>query len=355
MALRLMTVVGARPQFVKAAAVSRAVAARDDITEIMVHTGQHFDDNMSKVFFDELDIPPPAFGLDIHGGSHGDMTGRMLGVLEAVMRQERPDWVMVYGDTNTTLAGALGAAKLNIPVAHVEAGLRSFNRRMPEEINRVVADHLSTLLFCPTVQSVKNLEREGITSGVHHVGDVMFDATMFAAARARERSTILDDLRLAPGGYALATIHRAENTDDPEQLRTVMDWLSDKAKERAIVFPVHPRTRDALARAGIVPQGVAMIDPVGYLDMARLLDGAVAVYTDSGGLQKEAYFHRKPCVTLRSETEWTELVACGWNRLWIGPDYGPRGDVTEYGEGDAAGRILDDIARHDVGTARPHS
>ena len=355
MSVRIMTVVGARPQFIKAAAVSRAVAARDDIIEIMVHTGQHFDDNMSKVFFDELDIPPPAYSLDIHGGSHGDMTGRMLSALEAVMGKEHPDWVMVYGDTNSTLAGALAAAKLNFPVAHVEAGLRSFNRRMPEEINRVVADHLSTLLFCPTVQSVINLEREGITAGVHHAGDVMYDATVFAAVRARERSTILENLRLAPGGYSLATIHRAENTDDPKQLRAVMDWLSNKAKERPIVFPVHPRTRDALARADIVPQGVAMIDPVGYLDMARLLDGAVAVYTDSGGLQKEAYFHRKPCVTLRAETEWTELVECGWNRLWTDPDYGPRKEVTEYGDGDAAGRILDDIARHDVGTARRHS
>ena len=344
MTTRIMTVVGARPQFIKAAAVSRALAARDDMTEIMVHTGQHFDDNMSKVFFDELDIPPPSHSLDIHGGSHGDMTGRMLGALEAVMLEERPDWVMVYGDTNTTLAGALAAAKLQIPVAHIEAGLRSFNRRMPEETNRVLTDHLSNLLLCPTRQSVTNLAREGITAGVHHVGDVMYDATKFAAERAHKRSTILEDLGLTPGRYALATIHRAENTDDPTQLRTVMDWLVAQAEEAPIVFPVHPRTRDALARADIEPRGVTMIKPVGYLDMALLLDGAVAVYTDSGGLQKEAYFHETPCVTLRSETEWTELVDCGWNRLWTEPAYKPRTEVTDYGEGQAAERILAEMA-----------
>ncbi|GFO80484.1 MAG: UDP-N-acetyl glucosamine 2-epimerase [Methyloceanibacter sp.] len=314
----------------------------------MVHTGQHFDNNMSKVFFDELDIPPPAYSLDIHGGGHGDMTGRMLGTLEGVLLKERPDWVMVYGDTNSTLAGALDAAKLHIPVAHVEAGLRSFNRRMPEEVNRVVADHLSTLLLCPTAQSVKNLKQEGIMKGVYHVGDVMYDATMFAAARARESSTVLDDLHLEPGSFALATVHRAENTDDVERLRAVMDWLSDKAKERAVIFPVHPRTRDALARAGIAPRDVTMIDPVGYLDMARLLDGAVAVYTDSGGLQKEAYFHRKPCVTLRSETEWVELIDCGWNRLWTEPNYRARAEIKEYGDGRAAERVLEHISRYHV-------
>ncbi len=344
MTLKIMTVVGARPQFVKAAAVSRALAARNDLTEVMVHTGQHFDENMSQVFFDELDIPRPAHSFDIHGGGHGDMTGRMLGALETVMIAERPDWVMVYGDTNTTLAGALAAAKLHIPVAHVEAGLRSFNRRMPEEVNRVLADHLSKLLLCPTRQSVANLAREGITAGVHHVGDVMYDATKFAAERARERSTILEDLKLAPGRYALATIHRAENTDEPAQLRAVMDWLAARVAETPIIFPVHPRTRDALAQADIEPRGLTMIEPVGYLDMARLVDGAVAVYTDSGGLQKEAYFHAKPCVTLRSETEWTELVDCGWNRLWTEPAYKARTEVRDYGEGNAVERILAHIA-----------
>lgn len=355
MKVRLMTVVGARPQFIKAAAVSRALAARDNMTEIIVHTGQHFDNNMSKVFFDELDIPTPAYDLEVHGGSHGDMTGRMLSALEDVMLKKRPDWVMVYGDTNSTLAGALAAAKVHIPVAHVEAGLRSFNRRMPEEINRVLVDHLSTLLLCPTAQSVANLAREGITGGVHHVGDVMYDATKFAAVRAREVSTVLEDLNLTPEGYAVATLHRAECTDDPARLKAAIDWLSERAEESHVVFPVHPRTRAALAQSGIEPRGLRIIEPVGYLDMARLLDGAVAVYTDSGGLQKEAYFHRKPCVTLRSETEWTELVEAGWNRLWTEPDYLHRTEIKDYGDGCAAELILDHISGHSGASPGRHS
>ncbi len=346
MNLRIMTVVGARPQFIKAGAISRALTMRDDMTEIMVHTGQHFDQNMSQVFFDELHIPPPAHQLDIFGGDHGEMTGRMLEALEDVMMAEKPHWVMVYGDTNSTLAGALAAAKLNIPVAHVEAGLRSFNRNMPEEINRVITDHLSRLLFCPTHNSVANLEREGITTGVHHVGDIMYDVNLFAAEQAREQSSIQEELDLAPGSYALVTVHRSENTDDPRQLQAVMDWLMAQASERVIVFPVHPRTRKALERDKIEPSGLKMIDPIGYLDMTRLLEGAEIVYTDSGGLQKEAYFHSKPCVTLRSETEWVELVDCGWNRLWTDPHYKPRKAITDYGDGHTAERILTLLETH---------
>lgn len=339
MSPKILTVVGARPQFVKAAAVSRAIPGSGAV-ECLVHTGQHFDVGMSEVFFAELGIPAPAYHLGIHGGGHGAMTGRMLEALEGVMLRERPDIVLVYGDTNSTLAGALAAVKLHIPVAHVEAGLRSFNRRMPEEVNRVMTDHASTWLFCPTSTAAANLAREGITAGVHRVGDVMFDATTHAALRARTRSAVLERLGLNPGGYAVATLHRAENTDDPARLAALLDWLRERAGEAPVVFPVHPRTRHAAERAGLSFDGLRSCDPVGYLDMARLLADAVAVYTDSGGLQKEAYFHRKPCVTLREETEWVETVEAGWNRLWRGPDYAPRRSIDEYGDGRSAEGIL---------------
>ncbi len=338
--LRILTVVGARPQFIKAAAVSRAILAASGIEEVMVHTGQHFDPEMSDIFFEELSIGRPAHNLDVHGGGHGEMTGRMLEMIERVLLDERPDWVLVYGDTNSTLAGALAAAKLHIPVAHVEAGLRSFNRRMPEEINRVMTDHISTLLFCPTSVAITNLGREGIQQGVHHTGDVMYDATRHAIAQAQHRSDILQRMELSAGGYAVATIHRAENTDDPEQLGRVLDWLKAQAREQPVVLPLHPRTRQAAARAGLDFDGLRVCGPVGYLDMARLLDGATGVFTDSGGLQKEAYFHRKPCVTLRTETEWVETVECGWNRLWHEPEYRARRDIDEYGSGNAADIIV---------------
>ncbi|MFI5013597.1 MAG: non-hydrolyzing UDP-N-acetylglucosamine 2-epimerase [Hyphomicrobiales bacterium] len=337
--MRVLTIVGARPQFVKAAAVSRALAAAPDIEEIMVHTGQHFDPEMSVVFFDELAIPAPRYNLHIHGGGHGAMTGRMLEAIEEVMVAERPDWVLVYGDTNSTIAGAVAAAKLHVRVAHVEAGLRSYNRRMPEEINRVVTDHVSELLFCPTAAAIANLKKEGITQGVHHTGDVMFDATLHAMRQAKSRSMIREKLGLADGAYAVATIHRAENTDDPEQLRKVLAWLSAQAKERRVVFPLHPRTRLAVERTGLSLEGLTILPPVGYLDMASLLAGAAAVFTDSGGLQKEAYFHGKPCITLRTETEWVETVECGWNRLWTTPDYAPRQPIGEYGKGQAGEEI----------------
>jgi UDP-GlcNAc3NAcA epimerase len=342
---RMLTVVGARPQFVKAAAISRAVAARDDIEEILLHTGQHFDAAMSRVFFDELGIPAPDINLDIHGGGHGEMTGRMLAGIEAAILAERPDIVLVPGDTNSTLAGALAAAKLQVPVAHLEAGLRSFNRAMPEEINRVVSDHLSALLLCPTATAVANLRNEGIVAGVHDIGDVMYDATLFAAARARG-SQVLARLGLAERGYAVATVHRAESTDDRDQLVAIVDFLKQRARDSAIVLPLHPRTAQRIARWGLDLAPLVACEPLSYLDMHRLLQSAVAVYTDSGGLQKEAYFHRVPCVTLRGETEWVETVACGWNRLWNGPDYAPRRDIAAYGDGHAAEKALDLIVSY---------
>ncbi len=339
MTLKVLTVVGARPQFIKAAAVSRAIRETDGLEEVMIHTGQHFDQNMSDVFFNELDIPPPAHMLDINGGGHGEMTGRMLSAIEPVLIAEKPDWVVVYGDTNSTLAGALAAAKLNIRIAHVEAGLRSYNRRMPEEVNRVLTDHISTLHLCPTRAAVESLDREGIRSGVHHIGDVMYDATLFAAERAGKTSNILDTLKLGHKSYAVATVHRPENTDNPESLQAVFSYLRKQAESHPIVFPLHPRTRQYAERVGVSLEGLKVIDPVGYIDMARLLQGAVAVFTDSGGLQKEAYFHRVPCITMRGETEWVETITHGWNRLWNGPDFVERSEINEYGDGRAAFRI----------------
>lgn len=345
MTLKVLTVVGARPQFIKAAAVSRAIRETDGITEVMVHTGQHFDADMSDVFFNELDIPAPAYRLDINGGGHGEMTGRMLSAIEPVLMAEKPDWVVVYGDTNSTLAGALAAAKLHIPIAHVEAGLRSFNRRMPEEINRVLTDHMSTLHLCPTQAAIESLAREGITNGVHHVGDVMYDATMFATQRAEKGSNILGELKVEHKKYGVATVHRPDNTDSPERLRFVVDYLRNQAMTLQIVVPLHPRTRQNAERFGISLDGLTVSGPVGYIDMAKLLHGASAVFTDSGGLQKEAYFHRVPCVTMRNETEWTETVDHGWNRLWKGPDFVARSDIDEYGDGGAAFRIVELLKR----------
>jgi UDP-GlcNAc3NAcA epimerase len=334
----ILTVVGARPQFIKAAPVTRAVVAAG-MREILVHTGQHFAADMSDVFFEELELPAPAHNLGINSLGHGAMTGRMLERLEAVMQAERPDMVVVYGDTNSTMAAALAAAKLHIPVAHVEAGLRSFNRRMPEEINRVVTDHVSTLLFCPTATAVRHLAAEGITRGVHAVGDVMFDVTLKVTEVAERRSRIIETLGLAPRGYAVSTIHRAENTDDRGRLEALLGWLEQMGRRTPVVMPVHPRTRQQLARWDLKPANVRLIDPLGYLDMARLVHHAAAVFTDSGGLQKEAYFHRVPCVTLRDETEWVETVEAGWNRLWAVPDYMPRREIADYGDGQAADAI----------------
>jgi UDP-GlcNAc3NAcA epimerase len=343
----ILTVVGARPQFIKAAPVRRALA-RTGLREILVHTGQHFDDAMSTVFFKELDIPAPAHNLQVNSLSHGAMTGRMLEKLEAVMLAEKPDTVLVYGDTNSTMAGALAAAKLRIPVAHVEAGLRSFNRRMPEEINRVVTDHLSELLFCPTRAAVRNLAREGITEGVHAAGDVMYDTTLAAVACAEVRSAVLENLGLIPKTYAVATIHRAENTDEPQRFMRLLRWLEEEAHTRPVILPTHPRTSKVIASLG-PPKGVRLIDPLGYIDMTRLVHEAAAVFTDSGGLQKEAYFHRVPCVTLREETEWVETIEAGWNRLWTVPNYAtPRRDILDYGNGHAAELIAEIIASRKI-------
>jgi UDP-GlcNAc3NAcA epimerase len=317
--MKVLTVVGARPQFIKVAAVSRLLRPTPGVKELLVHTGQHYDDNMSRVFFQELEIPEPDYHLGVGSGMHGTQTGRMLEGLEQVLLKEKPDWVLVYGDTNSTLAGALSAAKLHIPVAHVEAGLRSFNRRMPEEINRVLTDHVSELLFAPTETAVNNLLREGVAQErIHLVGDVMYDAALFYAAKAERVSRILQELALAPKTYILATVHRAENTEDGARLRSIMDGLACLAREGPVVLPLHPRTREALIREALLDElrtALKLIPPVGYLDMVMLEKNARLIATDSGGVQKEAFFYRVPCVTLRSETEWVELVELGWNRL----------------------------------------
>jgi UDP-GlcNAc3NAcA epimerase len=342
----ILTVIGARPQFIKAAPVSRLIRDSSDFREVLVHTGQHFDTMMSDVFFRELDIRPPDEHFDIHGGSHGAMTGRMLVAVEAAVLKHRPDWVLVYGDTNSTLAGALAAAKLHVPVVHVEAGLRSFNRKMPEEINRVLTDHVSTLLLSPTRAGIANLAAEGIEQGVHHVGDVMYDAMLHAIARLRTDSRILKELGLTAGNFVLATVHRAENTNDANRLSSIMELLKREAAGRDLVLPIHPRTRQALAYNGIDTGAIRVIDPVGYIGMAELLQGCALVMTDSGGLQKEAYFARRPCITLRDETEWVETIDAGWNRLWTTPCWrSPRREITEYGDGHAAAHVLD-VIRH---------
>lgn len=316
--MKVLTVVGARPQFIKAAAVSRVLRATPGMSEVLVHTGQHYDDNMSRVFFEELEIPEPDYDLGVGSGTHGVQTGRMLGAIEQVLLEERADWVLVYGDTNSTVAGALAAVKLHIPVAHVEAGLRSFNRRMPEEINRVLTDHASDLLFSPTETAVQNLKREGIPERrIRLVGDVMYDAALYYGEKAERESRILKRLSLQPRGYILATVHRAENTDDAARLSAILQALAVIHREMPVVFLVHPRTRKAATRLGLdhLLQSVMALEPVGYLDMVMLEKNARLIATDSGGVQKEAFFYRVPCVTLREETEWVELVQMGWNRL----------------------------------------
>lgn len=316
--MKIVTVVGARPQFVKAAVVSRALADAEGIDEVIVHTGQHYDPNMSEIFFEELSIPSPQHHLGIGSGSHGAMTGRQLEAIEAVLVDEKPDWMLVYGDTNSTLAGALAAAKLHIPVAHVEAGLRSFNRRMPEEINRILTDHVASLLLTPSAASDRNLANEGIPADrIVKVGDVMFDATLFYKSRAK-RPLELEAGLAESGDFLLATIHRAENTDDPARMRGILEGLA--LADRPIVLPLHPRTRGKLETLGIpLPEKLRIIDPVGYLEMLWLEEQCAAIVTDSGGVQKEAYFHGKRCVTMRDETEWVELVDLGVNEL-VGAD-----------------------------------
>ena len=317
--MKIASVVGARPQFIKAAVVSRALRATPGVTELLIHTGQHYDENMSRVFFDELQIPDPDYHLGIGSGRHGYQTGKMLEGIENVLVETKPDWVLVYGDTNSTLAGALAGAKLHLRVAHIEAGLRSFNRLMPEEINRVLTDHVSDLLFAPTASAAQNLLREGIDEKkVNRVGDVMYDAALQYGMEAQEKSSILQRLSIYPNAYALVTVHRAENTDDLGRLQIIMDTLLEFADTMPVVFPVHPRTRAVLQQisgARVNAGRLQLIDPVGYLDMLMLEKSARLIATDSGGVQKESFFYRVPCVTLRNETEWVELVDLGWNRL----------------------------------------
>ena len=343
----MLTVVGARPQFIKAAPVSRVLRTRHD--EFLLHTGQHYDVEMSDVFFKQLHIPEPDRNLEVGSGDHGAQTGAMLTGIEQVAKEYRPDWVLVYGDTNSTLAGALAAAKLHVRVAHVEAGLRSFDRRMPEELNRVVVDHVSNLLLCPTQAAVGNLSREGIRGGVVVTGDVMLDVFLQNVEVARRECTIVAKLGLKQGAYHLLTVHRPENTDDPAPLGAILAGVA--SSQTKTVFPLHPRTRNALASVGAaVPANLMMIDPVGYREMLALEDSAALILTDSGGVQKEAYFAGKPCITLRKSTEWPETVEAGWNTL-TGADQEliraalrlphPRGERPElYGDGHAADRVV---------------
>ena len=358
--MKIITVLGARPQFIKSSVVSHAIRKLGLFQEVLVHTGQHFDANMSDVFFDELGIQKPNYFLDIHGGGHGEMTGRMLERLEQVMQAERPDAVLVYGDTNSTLAGALAAVKLHIPVAHVEAGLRSFNMAMPEEVNRILTDRISRWLFTPTHAATQHLMGEGAEPlAIEEVGDVMYDVAIHHGRRVDASGRLLQQLNLASGAYVLATVHRAENTDKPARLQALVSGLEVVAKQMPVVWPMHPRTRGALEQMGrlvtLSPQ-LRLLDPVGYLDMVQLEKHAAVIATDSGGVQKEAFFYKVPCVTLRDETEWVELVDAGWNQL-VQPmsamavadavlaAVNRQGqDVKPYGAGDAATRIVKTLA-----------
>ena len=350
-----MTVVGARPQFIKAAVLSRLIRERyqDSLSEFLLHTGQHYDSNMSDIFFSQMRIPRPDRNLGIGSASHGRQTASMLAGIEEVLLEQKPDLVLVYGDTNSTLAGALAAAKLNIPVAHVEAGMRSYVRSMPEEQNRVLADHLSSILFCSTSAAVHNLEREGILSGVHRVGDVMYDASLFyrkLLAKGEEKA----ELPFAvPKDFYLLTLHRAENTDDPDRLRSIVTALNRQSDHLGI-FPAHPRTRKALHDAGLsFGRQILMTDPVGFFEMLHLEEHCRFIVTDSGGVQKEAIFFGKPCITLRDQTEWVETVESGWNILVganadrIAQAFGnlrlPPTKPSFYGKGDSGFKMLEII------------
>lgn len=350
--MKLLTIVGARPQFIKAATVSRIIAGRNDITEILVHTGQHYDANMSDIFFEEMQIPKPDHHLGIGGGGHGQMTGRQLEAIEKVMLSEKPDCVLVYGDTNSTLAGALAAVKLHIPVAHVEAGLRSFNRQMPEEVNRVLTDHAADLLLAPTETAVANLRNEGLPQNrIRLPGDVMYDAALFYRDRAR-RPDWFAVRNLVEGAFVLATVHRAENTDDPARLTAILAGLAQS--DIPVVLPLHPRTRARLEAARITPApNIHLVPPVGYLEMVWLESACKVVASDSGGVQKEAYFHGRRCIILRDETEWVELVEAGWNVI-TGADPNrigaalaqpspPSAACQLYGQGDAAARVVQQV------------
>ncbi len=347
--MKVISVVGARPQFIKVAAISPLLRA--NFTEVLIHTGQHYDPGMSDIFFQELGLVEPDVNLGVGSGLHGEQTAAMLVGLEKIYLSEEPDCVIVYGDTNSTLAGALAAAKLHIPLAHVEAGLRSFNRRMPEEINRVLTDHVANILFCPSQTAVENLALEGIQQGVYLVGDVMADTLRVAYKQAVQQSGILDGLGLEEKGFLLLTVHRAENTDDLARLNRIYSALESLSE--MIVVPLHPRTRKAMERAnltGFAPH-VRLIEPLGYLDMVRLEGAARLILTDSGGVQKEAYWLGVPCITLREETEWVETVAAGWNILvGTNPEHilealhtfcPPNSRPVLYGDGYAAQRCVE--------------
>jgi UDP-GlcNAc3NAcA epimerase len=343
--MKISCIVGARPQFVKVAALSRAM----DEPPLIIHTGQHYCDNMSSIFFEEMKIPPPKYHFDIGGLSQGAMTGRMIEQIEKVLIKEQPDWVVVFGDTNSTLAGAIAASKLHIPIAHIEAGLRSHNRAMPEEINRVLTDHCSDLLFTPTSGATNFLVNEGVSKEkIHEVGDIMFDAALYYKGQVKEQSE--------KEPYVLATIHRSENTDHPERLRKIFWQLMDLAKEIQVIMPLHPRTKKCLEKIDLLQackSALHLIDPVGHLEMVRLESGAQLIVTDSGGVQKEAFFFKIPCITMRSETEWVELVEHGFNVLvdpgkqqtlvdeyhqMVGKEY--QWDLPLYGDGKTAEKIL---------------
>ena len=366
--MKILTILGARPQFIKAATVSRAIAEKNTthsaIEEVIVHTGQHFDTNMSDVFFDELEIPKPNYRLECGGMGHGCMTGQMLQRIEKIIITEKPNWVLVYGDTNSTLAGALAASKLHIPVVHVEAGLRSFNMAMPEEVNRVLTDRISSYLFCPTDTAVDNLRKEGFphpsptkkTQKIFQVGDVMYDATLFYRERAREHVS-LKQWNLEDSKFALCTIHRAENTDNPSRLKSIFQALHQISTTLPIILPIHPRTKKILMKSSFAEllSSLNIVDPVSYIESQRLEMGAKVILTDSGGMQKEAFFHKVPCITLRDETEWVETVNSGWNTLAgastekilkaiediITPiDQGPY-----YGDGCSASKIIQELLK----------
>ena len=353
--MKIISIVGARPQFVKAAPLSKEL--RKNFREILLHTGQHYDHNMSPIFFKELSIPKPDYNLGIGSGSHGEQTGKMLEAIEQILLKEEPNRVLVYGDTNSTLAGALAAVKLNIPIAHVEAGLRSYNREMPEEINRVIVDHLSDLLFCPTETAVSNLKLEGITRGVFNTGDIMLDSLSSSLKAAQRKSRTLEKLNLKSKTYLYATVHRPENTDNRRNLKNILDAFGGSGK--TIVFPVHPRTKAAIKNLKFKIKNlpnVKFIDPVGYLDSLQLQVNAKKVLTDSGGIQKEAYVLKVPCITLRTETEWKETVKDGWNVV-VGAskekisdsikNFSPKGKQNNYfGTGDSVSKIVKIISNY---------
>ena len=349
--MKVLTILGARPQFIKAGTVSREIAKHQEIEEIIVHTGQHYDENMSDIFFVEMKIPKPHYFLGIGGKSHGAMTGQMIEKIEDVALKENPDWIMVYGDTNSTLAGAIVASKLHIKLAHIEAGLRSFNMRMPEEINRILTDRISNILFCPTEIAVQNLEKEGFDKfdcRVLNSGDVMQDGAFFYKKLARKPSCIIED------DFILCTIHRAENTDSKSRIESIFEAIHEISKERQIILPLHPRTKKIIQNLKLNIQNLTIIDPVGYLEMVWLIDNCSLVMTDSGGLQKEAFFFEKPCITLRDETEWIELVELGYNIL-VGADkeqiikvyknqnFNTTFGVDLYGMGLASQKIVEEL------------